>query len=376
VLKRLIVQGLRGYAGNELTIGFNPDINLVTGRNGSGKTTLLKLAWYLISGNIQTAAEETPFQYAFLETSDYSLTVDLTDPDDHRVIFEKDGVETVFRNRTIQERDESDELDFDEDVLEDASRHVEDFGRSIYFPTFRRVEGGYTIPRESRPHLRTISRRRPRSSLEEGLDEISTRLSNMGHTFICSVSTNDVVDLVWNKYNSVTERYSKEQQEISNKIIAEIRHYEQKDSNLPLNSADEVITRIKSAIEAMDSTRVELMKSLVAVEETVVQLFTHRGISFGDRYSFGEKPDAIMSEYLSAGEKQMLSFICYNAFFDNSVIFIDEPELSLHVDWQRQLFPILERQDTTNQFIVATHSPFIYSKYPEKELLLGSDRGD
>ena len=54
----------------------------------------------------------------------------------------------------------------------------------------------------------------------------------------------------------------------------------------------------------------------------------------------------------------------------DSVIFIDEPELSLHADWQRQLFPILARQQSSNQFIVATHSPFIYSKYPDKEIEL------
>ena len=50
--------------------------------------------------------------------------------------------------------------------------------------------------------------------------------------------------------------------------------------------------------------------------------------------------------------------------------------LSLHVDWQRQLFSILQNQRTSNQFIVATHSPFIYSKYPDKEILLSTDRGD
>jgi len=198
----------------------------------------------------------------------------------------------------------------------------------------------------------------------------------MNHYFICSVSTNDIVELVLAKHNSATERYSQEQQLISNKIITEIRHYEQKDSQLELNTADEVISRIRLAIEAMDSTRVELMKSLNAVEQVVVSLFTHRGISFSNRYSFGEKANSVLSEYLSAGEKQMLSFICYNAFYDDCVIFIDEPELSLHIDWQRQLFPILERQATSNQFIAATHSPFIYSKYPEKELLLNSDRGD
>ncbi len=71
----------------------------------------------------------------------------------------------------------------------------------------------------------------------------------------------------------------------------------------------------------------------------------------------------------------MLSFICYNAFHKNSIVFIDEPELSLHVDWQRQLYPILKSQESGNQFIFATHSPFIYGKYPDKEVMVGSDKG-
>ena len=88
-----------------------------------------------------------------------------------------------------------------------------------------------------------------------------------------------------------------------------------------------------------------------------------------------EAKEAISSDKLSAGEKQMLSFLCYNAFSDNMPIFIDEPELSLHVDWQRLLFPTLLKQGQKNQFFVATHSPFIYAKYPDKEFLLNDNRG-
>ncbi len=72
----------------------------------------------------------------------------------------------------------------------------------------------------------------------------------------------------------------------------------------------------------------------------------------------------------------MLSFFCYNAFSSDSCLFIDEPEISLHVDWQRILFPLLLKQSMGNQFIVATHSPFIYLKYADKELVLDSDRGN
>ena len=98
-------------------------------------------------------------------------------------------------------------------------------------------------------------------------------------------------------------------------------------------------------------------------------------IRLSPQLSFGDAATAINSDALSAGEKQMLSFLCYNAFVKNSVVVIDEPELSLHVDWQRLLFPILKEQGTSNQFILATHSPFIYSKFPDKEIMLSEDRG-
>jgi predicted ATP-dependent endonuclease of OLD family len=62
--------------------------------------------------------------------------------------------------------------------------------------------------------------------------------------------------------------------------------------------------------------------------------------------------------------------LCYNAFSKKTVILIDEPEISLHADWQRLLIPTLAAQKTDNQFIMATHSPLMYAKYPEKELNL------
>ena len=46
---------------------------------------------------------------------------------------------------------------------------------------------------------------------------------------------------------------------------------------------------------------------------------------------------------------------------DNSLILIDEPELSLHVAWQAQFLKDLETMATLSNFhaILATHSPEI-----------------
>ena len=125
----------------------------------------------------------------------------------------------------------------------------------------------------------------------------------------------------------------------------------------------------------MEKQRQDALSQYNAIRDLVLRIFQHTGIKVG-RLSMGDTAASISSDVFSAGEKQMLSFLCYNAFYHSSIVFIDEPELSLHVDWQKQLFPTLFSQKKNNQFFIATHSPFIYSRYPDKEIQLQSDRGD
>jgi predicted ATP-binding protein involved in virulence len=68
-------------------------------------------------------------------------------------------------------------------------------------------------------------------------------------------------------------------------------------------------------------------------------------------------------EMLSSGEQHEL-VILYDLLFrvpDNSLILIDEPELSLHVVWQEQFLDDLEEMAEISKFwaILATHSPQI-----------------
>ena len=66
---------------------------------------------------------------------------------------------------------------------------------------------------------------------------------------------------------------------------------------------------------------------------------------------------------LSSGEQHEL-VLHYDLLFrvqPNTVVLIDEPELSLHVGWQRKFLPDLKRIVALSGFdaVVATHSPFI-----------------
>lgn len=364
-IKTFEVVGLFGRT-TPVNLKFNDDINIITGRNGSGKTSVLKLLWYIMSGNLLLAIKEVDFKKATLITDAYECTVYKISAYTCRVDW-KDA----SGHRTFEDLEDDDgTIHFNAE--DGANPKLYGVGSSVFLPTFRRIEGGFSL---SERKLNAISR--AKGDIEESLVALSKRLTNENHIFVAALSTLDVVTLLVRHYTDLSEEYNQLQQETSEKIISEIKAFklDKSDSAQPA-AAEKVLDEIRVQIEGMESSRGAIMRPLEAVRALAMKLFRHSGIKLGKNLSFGDAANAINSESLSAGEKQMLSFIAYNAFYSNAVVVIDEPELSLHVDWQRQLFPILLSQQASNQFVIATHSPFIYSKYPDKELQIDIQRGD
>jgi predicted ATP-dependent endonuclease of OLD family len=71
--------------------------------------------------------------------------------------------------------------------------------------------------------------------------------------------------------------------------------------------------------------------------------------------------DKLTPYQLSSGEKQMIVILLTVLVQDNkpSVLFMDEPEISLHLDWQRKLIQYIKELNPNVQIILATHSPGI-----------------
>lgn len=346
-------------------IPFNNDLTIITGRNGSGKTSALKLLWYILSGNILLALREVPFRRATLLTDTYSCAITRLSRQTCRVEWSADGKTEVFEDA------EDDDGNVFFNAEDEPSVRLEATGASVFFPTFRRIEGGFSISSRSDIVSRT------RGDIEDAFNTLSKKLSKGNHSFVSSISTVDIVGLLMRHYNELSDKSNQLQANTSQEIIEQIKHREsdQASDNM-LEAANRLLDKIRQNIENMESERERIMAPLEAVRELAMRLLRHSGIKLGRSLSFGDAAGAVNSEELSAGEKQMLSFISYNAFFQDAIMIIDEPELSLHVDWQRQLFPMLLAQQASNQFIIATHSPFIYSHYPDKEIMIDQDRGN
>ena len=372
MIKSLSVKGLNHRVDADLE--FNEDLNIITGKNGSGKTTVLKLLWYLISGNLERVIREIPFRSVSIETNSFSLSIIQVDSD-------SGNLECTFPNekKTIIGF-EIPLRDYGERIHGLNVRIARTMEASLFFPTFRRIEGGFAeIDSSSFTDLewhhsdqpRRIFADRAPDQLQEALLRLSTGISVYDHKFIASISTHDIVELLREKYADISNRTNNLHVQLSKEITQKIsktkgRH----DDTTP------VLNDIQKRVEQVTLERDELLKPFSVLTELIHDIFQYKGIRVTPVITLGEATEAIASDKLSAGEKQMLSFLCYNTFSENAAIFIDEPELSLHVDWQRILVPTLLEQGTENQFFIATHSPFVYSKYPDKELLIGDDRGD
>ena len=62
---------------------------------------------------------------------------------------------------------------------------------------------------------------------------------------------------------------------------------------------------------------------------------------------------------LSSGEKQMLIILLTVLVEDRqpTVLLMDEPEISLHIEWQQRLLELILDLNPNTQIIVTTHSP-------------------
>ncbi len=372
---------------------FHEDINVITGKNGSGKTTLLKLLWYAISGNLERIVPEITFDSFELVTDKMTIgmTIDRDKPKGPTLKLKYgDGTD---RSREL-ERPIDRSMDWKE--MTEVNQLIARNGASIFFPTFRRIEGGFSISSIGQDPVR-YSRNRvagrvydayyaalEMGGLQQATNQLSDRLSVGAHRFVASISTDDIVRLSTSKYAEISERTNRLHMELSQSILGQLTT-----APITVGGRNEVefgpaiesepqaaLEAIRSRASSITAESKALLRPFTVLNDLIAQVFQYRGIKLAGPLTLGDAAEAIASETLSAGEKQMLSFLCYNAFASESCLFIDEPEISLHVDWQRVLFPILLDQSAGNQFIVATHSPFIYSKYADKELVLDSNRGN
>jgi len=113
--------------------------------------------------------------------------------------------------------------------------------------------------------------------------------------------------------------------------------------------------------------------------EMINMLFASTGkkieIDDKNRVIFKKGNLTIEMDRLSAGEKQILLLLFTLFLMEDkpNVLLLDEPEISLHVEWQDRLITMMHELNPNCQIIMTTHSPNIFADGWEDKLVFISD---
>lgn len=170
--------------------------------------------------------------------------------------------------------------------------------------------------------------------------------------------------------------------DFSNKVDSRIQVPDQFlnmiDQNITKNISSFIASRIETAV-FINENIVPKQSMKIACDE-INAVFKHMDLEVeliglskdGDKKPLfkNKKGDTFLIESLSSGEKQLFLRALSLKFLDvnDSIILIDEPELSLHPEWQCKIMSMYEGIGYNNQLIVATHSPHVVSDIRKEQL--------
>lgn len=217
--------------------------------------------------------------------------------------------------------------------------------------------GKSTIINRSASHLKIIRQGRLTSNPEDGVrisfyPEDATSINFdvissidrplMSSEMLEKVSGADIrTELDWQLYN-LQRRYLNYQVNIGNRIISLLTTGRPDDQRL----ATELSKPKKQFQDLVDELFAPTAKTIVRESNEIL---------------FNQYGETIPPYMLSSGEKQILVILLTALVQENrpGVMLMDEPEISLHIEWQQRLITLVRTLNPNTQIILCTHSPAI-----------------
>ena len=128
-----------------------------------------------------------------------------------------------------------------------------------------------------------------------------------------------------------------------------------------VNIGNRIIEKLQNG-DAEAAQQLSLQKK--RFQDIVDELFEDTGkhiIRTENELRFTQIGEVLLPYQLSSGEKQMLAILLTVLVEDNQpyVLFMDEPEVSLHIEWQKRLIDLCLELNPNVQIILTTHSPAV-----------------
>lgn len=376
---------IENLAGQKKTLHcvLDPKLNIFWGLNGTGKTTLLRILDAALS-NKTSELSDLPFDTA--EISFYSHTHDM-------------DIVRRYNRQNVPEREKKAadrwqmlaELDLEDHIAYNLARDDADPGWDTEFSSQNTEVERASFKHSYLPISRMLDARRTDSHMAE---------MTADERFIRRVNN------VWSRYSSRSLASIRDIQQLGLAEVLAIlfggtgQQELQSDSganagvdvetsaeeaysivsdfltpqriHLPLGMKDfmarydkspqhrHVVTRIRSVMKQIDRVLAPQEELQAVIEEMYIgnkHLLLNRTGGIRSRVEVDVDGESIPLNALSSGEKQLLQILLETLAVSESTIMIDEPEISLHPDWQMGLVGSMRRVNPQAQFLLATHSP-------------------
>ena len=148
---------------------------------------------------------------------------------------------------------------------------------------------------------------------------------------------------------------------ISSALDFQLYHLQRKYLDYQVNVGNRMIACLQQGDAAAAQ---QLSQKKTRFQDIVDELFAETGkkiVRTENEICFSQIGEILVPYQLSSGEKQMLAILLTVLVEDDQphVLFMDEPEVSLHIEWQKQLIDLCVELNPNVQIILTTHSPAV-----------------
>ena len=139
----------------------------------------------------------------------------------------------------------------------------------------------------------------------------------------------------------------------------QLYHLQRKYLDYQVNIGNRIIAQLQQG-NADAAQQLSLKKK--RFQDMVDELFDETGkriVRTENEIRFTQIGEMLTPYQLSSGEKQILAILLTVLVEDDQpyVLFMDEPEVSLHIEWQKRLIDLILELNPNVQIILTTHSP-------------------
>ena len=130
------------------------------------------------------------------------------------------------------------------------------------------------------------------------------------------------------------------------------------------NVGNRMIAMLTSGDPEAKEKAQQAAQARVQFQDMVDELFSETGkkiVRTSNEIQMEQFGEVLPPYKLSSGEKQMLAILLTVLVEDRQpyVLFMDEPEVSLHIEWQQKLISLIRQLNPNVQIILTTHSPAV-----------------